>query len=147
MDIHGAAMCDYCHHLDGETLYQTFPPLVNHPAYKGVVNYCKIPLSICNQPLGAIEYINLSITRGSDGEKQFKLFNNMISAMIEHIIEHQTASTVTEKLTTEKNNFQVLEDIANTVISQKYQERTHRLMPRFLYKHVWYERFIDNSIK
>ncbi len=133
--LHGAAMCDYCHHLDGETLYQTFPQLANHPAYEGVANYCKIPLSICNQPLGAIEYINLSMPSGSESEKQFKLFNNMISAMIEHIIEHQTASTVTEKLTTEKNNFQVLVDVTNTVISQSTKKELIGSLLRFLYQH------------
>ncbi|PSV38540.1 sigma 54-interacting transcriptional regulator [Photobacterium sp. GB-210] len=133
--LHGATMRDYCHQMDGETLYQTFPQLESHPAYDSVFNYCKIPLSICNQPLGAIEYINLTMPDDSESEKQFKLFNNMISAMIEHIIEHQTASTFTEKLTTEKNNFQVLVDVTNTVISQSTKKELIGSLLRFLYQH------------
>lgn len=133
--LHGVTMHDYCHQMDGETLYQTFPQLENHPAYDSVFNYCKIPLSICNQPLGAIEYINLTMPDDSESEKQFKLFNNMISAMIEHIIEHQTASTFTEKLTTEKNNFQVLVDVTNTVISQSTKKELIGSLLRFLYQH------------
>ncbi|MGR5229435.1 sigma 54-interacting transcriptional regulator [Photobacterium damselae] len=133
--LHKIASCEYYHDISGHELYQTFPQLVDHPAYYDVNRYCKIPLLIAGKPLGAIEYINHKLADSIESERQFKLFNNMIAAMIEHIIEHQLASDFTQQLSNEKKNFQVLVDITNTVISQSTKKELISSLLHFLYQH------------
>ncbi|WP_305846260.1 sigma 54-interacting transcriptional regulator [Photobacterium kishitanii] len=115
-------------------LYRTFPQLSLHPAYTNIQTYCKIPLLIANQQLGAIEYINLRLPSYDDVEKQFKLFNNMVAAMIEHILEHQIASSLTQQLSNEHKNYQFLVDITNAVINQSSKKELIGSLLHFLYQ-------------
>ncbi|WP_232610669.1 sigma 54-interacting transcriptional regulator [Photobacterium phosphoreum] len=126
--------CEYSHYINGEELYRTFPQLSLHPAYTNIQTYCKIPLLIANQQLGAIEYINLRLPSYDDVEKQFKLFNNMVAAMVEHILEHQVASSLTQQLSNEHKNYQFLVDITNAVINQSSKKELIRTLLGFLFQ-------------
>ena len=134
LSLHHVVSCEYSHYINGEELYRTFPQLSLHPAYTNIQTYCKIPLLIANQQLGAIEYINLRLPDYDDVEKQFKLFNNMVAAMIEHILEHQIASSLTQQLSNEHKNFQFLVDITNAVINQSSKKELISSLLRFLYQ-------------
>ena len=134
LSLHHVVSCEYSHYINGEELYRTFPQLSLHPAYTNIQTYCKIPLLIANQQLGAIEYINLRLPGYDDVEKQFKLFNNMVAAMIEHILEHQIASSLTQQLSNEHKNFQFLVDITNAVINQSSKKELISSLLRFLYQ-------------
>ena len=134
LSLHHVVSCEYSHYINGEELYRTFPQLSLHPAYTNIQTYCKIPLLIANQQLGAIEYINLRLPNHDDVEKQFKLFNNMVAAMIEHILEHQIASSLTQQLSNEHKDFQFLVDITNAVINQSSKKELIGSLLRFLYQ-------------
>ena len=134
LSLHHVVSCEYSHYINGEELYRTFPQLSLHPAYTNIQTYCKIPLLIANQQLGAIEYINLRLPNYDDVEKQFKLFNNMIAAMIEHILEHQVASFLTQQLSNEHKDFQFLVDITNAVINQSSKKELIESLLHFLYQ-------------
>lgn len=131
---HHVVAREYSHYINGEEFYRTFPQLSLHPAYTNIQTYCKIPLLIANQQLGAIEYINLRLPNHDDVEKQFKLFNNMVAAMIEHILEHQIASSLTQQLSNEHKNYQFLVDITNAVINQSSKKELIGSLLRFLYQ-------------
>ncbi|OBU25408.1 AAA family ATPase [Photobacterium kishitanii] len=134
LSLHHVVSCEYSHYINGEELYRTFPQLSLHPAYTNIQTYCKIPLLIANQQLGAIEYINLRLPSYDDVEKQFKLFNNMVAAMIEHILEHQIASSLTQQLSNEHKNYQFLVDITNAVINQSSKKELIGSLLHFLYQ-------------
>ncbi|SMY38277.1 sigma 54-interacting transcriptional regulator [Photobacterium andalusiense] len=134
LSLHHVVSCEYSHYINGEELYRTFPQLSIHPAYTNIQTYCKIPLLIANQQLGAIEYINLRLPSYDDVEKQFKLFNNMVAAMIEHILEHQIASSLTQQLSNEHKDYQFLVDITNAVINQSSKKELIGSLLRFLYQ-------------
>ena len=134
LSLHHVVSCEYSHYINGEELYRTFPQLSLHPAYTNIKTYCKIPLLIANQQLGAIEYINLRLPDHADVEKQFKLFNNMVAAMIEHILEHQIASSLTQQLSNEHKDFQFLVDITNAVINQSSKKELIGSLLCFLYQ-------------
>ena len=134
LSIHHVVSCEYSHYINGEELYRTFPQLSLHPAYTNIQTYCKIPLLIANQQLGAIEYINLRLPSYDDVEKQFKLFNNMVAAMVEHILEHQVASSLTQQLSNEHKNYQFLVDITNAVINQSSKKELIRTLLGFLFQ-------------
>ncbi|SMY36306.1 Formate hydrogenlyase transcriptional activator [Photobacterium malacitanum] len=134
LSLHHVVSCEYSHYINGEELYRTFPQLSIHPAYTNIQTYCKIPLLIANQQLGAIEYINLRLPSYDDVEKQFKLFNNMVAAMIEHILEHQIASSLTQQLSNEHKDYQFLVDITNAVINQSSKKELIGSLLHFLYQ-------------
>ncbi|SMY18024.1 sigma 54-interacting transcriptional regulator [Photobacterium aquimaris] len=134
LSLHDVVSCEYSHYINGEELYRTFPQLSIHPAYTNIQTYCKIPLLIANQQLGAIEYINLRLPSYDDVEKQFKLFNNMVAAMIEHILEHQIASSLTQQLSNEHKDYQFLVDITNAVINQSSKKELIGSLLHFLYQ-------------
>ncbi|WP_025820131.1 sigma 54-interacting transcriptional regulator [Shewanella marina] len=134
LTLHKIAACEYSHYLDGDELYRTFPQLAKHPAYRNIATYSKIPLLIANQSLGAIEYINLCLPDHDDVEKQFKLFNNMVAAVIEHILEHQVTSTLTKQLSHEHKNYQFLVDVTNTVINQTTKKELSSSLLHYLYQ-------------
>ncbi|OBU15651.1 AAA family ATPase [Photobacterium aquimaris] len=134
LSLHHVVSCEYSHYINGEELYRTFPQLSIHPAYTNIQTYCKIPLLIANQQLGAIEYINLRLPSYDDVEKQFKLFNNMVAAMIEHILEHQIASSLTQQLSNEHKDYQFLVDITNAVINQSSKKELISSLLHFLYQ-------------
>ncbi|WP_239994258.1 sigma 54-interacting transcriptional regulator [Photobacterium phosphoreum] len=134
LSLHHVVSCEYSHYINGEELYRTFPQLSLHPAYTNIQTYCKIPLLIANQQLGAIEYINLRLPSYDDVEKQFKLFNNMVAAMVEHILEHQVASSLTQQLSNEHKNYQFLVDITNAVINQSSKKELIRTLLGFLFQ-------------
>lgn len=134
LSFHHVVSHEYSHYINGEEFYRTFPQLSLHPAYTNIQTYCKIPLLIANQQLGVIEYINLRLPDHDDVEKQFKLFNNMIAAMIEHMLGHQVASSLTQQLSHEHQDFQFIVDVTNAVINQSSKQELISSLLRFLYQ-------------
>ncbi len=124
LSLHSIVNDGCTHRIQGEALYLSYPQLIEHPAYSNIDNYCKVPLiSACKQ-LGSIEFINVEIKEDNYSEKQFKLFTNMITSMVEHIIEHELASNIAQQISDERNNFQMLVDVTNAVISRSTKKKS-----------------------
>ncbi|NAW69525.1 sigma 54-interacting transcriptional regulator [Vibrio sp. V28_P6S34P95] len=105
--------------LDGVDFYYSHPKLAQHPAYQNVRSYYKIPL---DKQLGAIELINPMFDQLDGGENQFKLFNSMLVSFITHVLDHQHENTLTRHISNERDNYHILVDVTNAVISQSSKE-------------------------
>ncbi|WHR51859.1 sigma 54-interacting transcriptional regulator [Vibrio furnissii] len=108
--------------LDGVDFYYSHPKLAQHPAYQNVRSYYKIPLDTLDKHLGAIELINPKFDQLDGGENQFNLFNSMLVSFITHVLDHQHANTLTRHISDERDNYHILVDVTNAVISQSSKE-------------------------
>lgn len=135
MQVHGIVNDDCTHDIKGDALYFSYPQLEEHPAYRNISSYCKIPLFSASKPLGAIEFININLRDDEGAEKQLKLFTNMIASIVEHIIEHEHVSSVTQQMIQHDSNYQLLVDVTNAVISRSTKKELMTALLKFLYQY------------
>jgi formate hydrogenlyase transcriptional activator len=120
--------------VQGGALYLRYPELLGISAYRGVHNYCKVPLMITNRRIGFVEYINVNEQGWDDPDKQFGWFTNMVSALIYKMIQHDLSSQAQLQLRDERLQYQMLVDLTNSVISRSSKKDLMGALLEFLYQ-------------
>jgi len=135
-EISASAHEDGIYNLDGIGFYYSHAHLIEHSAYNNIQHYCRVPLKTVNQPLGVIEFINPQVDELEDGEKQFRLQNSMIVSFVTHVLDHELASSQTRQLSSERDNYHILVDVTNAVISQSNKEQLLNSLLQCLHQHL-----------
>ncbi|KUI96620.1 sigma 54-interacting transcriptional regulator [Vibrio sp. MEBiC08052] len=126
---------DGVYKLDGDGFAYYYPHFAGHPAYRDIAHYCKMPLNTVSQQLGVIEFINPKLSNMEDGEKQFRMVSSILVSFIAHIVEHELASNMAQQLSHERDNYHILVDVTNAVISQNSKETLLNSLLRCLNQH------------
>ncbi|MZI92646.1 AAA domain-containing protein [Vibrio sp. CAIM 722] len=134
-DIYSMPYDDGIYNLDGVSFYYSHPHFTEHPAYENIHHYCKVPLKSTNQQIGFIEFINPQVDELEDGERQFRLQNSMIVSFVTHVLDHELASNMTQQLSNERDNYHILVDVTNAVISQSNKEMLLSSLQQCLFQH------------
>ncbi|MBF9001439.1 sigma 54-interacting transcriptional regulator [Vibrio nitrifigilis] len=134
-DIYSMPYDDGIYNLDGVSFYYSHPYFTEHPAYENIHHYCKVPLKSTNQQIGFIEFINPQVDELEDGERQFRLQNSMIVSFVTHVLDHELASNMTQQLSNERDNYHILVDVTNAVISQSNKEMLLSSLQQCLFQH------------
>lgn len=134
-ELYNVACDDGFYQLNQQQFRYYYPDFTSHPAYRGVEHYCKVPLATVNQPFGYIEFINPKLKVLEDGEREFRLVNNMLVSFVAHVLDHEFASNKAQKLSDERDNYHILVDVTNAVISQSNKEMLLTALIRCLNEH------------
>ncbi|ASA55439.1 sigma 54-interacting transcriptional regulator [Vibrio gazogenes] len=126
---------DGVYELDRDGFAYYYPHFADHPAYRDIDHYCKMPLNTVSQQLGVIEFINPKLSHMADGEKQFRMVSSILVSFIAHVVEHELASNVAQQLSHERDNYHILVDVTNAVISQNSKETLLNSLLRCLKQH------------
>jgi formate hydrogenlyase transcriptional activator len=121
--------------LDGKNFAYYYPQCTEHPAYRNMHHYCRIPLNSVNHQIGAIEFINPQLDEIAEGDKQFRLMNSMLASFVAHVIEHELASNRNQQLSYELDSYHILVDVTNAVISRNSKETLLQSLLRCLNQH------------
>lgn len=134
-DLYSMPYDDGLYNLDGVSFYYSHPHFAEHPAYSDIHHYCKIPLKSMNQQIGFIEFINPQVDELEDGERQFRLQNSMIVSFVTHVLDHELTSSMTKQISHERDNYHILVDVTNAVISQSNKEMLLSSLQQCIYQH------------
>ncbi|SHO55593.1 sigma 54-interacting transcriptional regulator [Vibrio quintilis] len=134
-DLYNQTYDDGIYELDGNRFYYYYPQFSEHPAYKNISHYRRMPLNTVTHQLGEIEFINPEIDDMEDEEKHFRLINSMLISFVAHVIEHELATSKAQQLSHERDNYHILVDVTNAVISQSSKETLLNSLLRCLNQH------------
>lgn len=98
-----------------------YPWLAEHPAYRGLSDYCQVPLAMSgsSRVCGGVEFLKMDGGRFDDSEVAFfQALAGVIAGALENIMEREQAQREEETLRHERDHFRILVDVTNTVISK-----------------------------
>ncbi len=104
------------HYADSLAFFTDFPELKAHPAYSPLQSYTQLPLTTSNRCLGIIEFISHHGEFESEVLNKFKQLSLMIAISLEHLLERLRSFHLNGE--SQKDNYQLLVDVTNAVISQ-----------------------------